>query len=326
MNRVESADHRFPRIIELIARIRGQGPQRIAALAEALDTTEAQLRADVDELLGRVYYRPGGWVDDIPVYLESDTIEIPETTAFKRPIRLSTSESLCTMLALRTAVAQSFHPEQGTLEALLDATERYLAGANWTPETLETVLAADFAPDPVGIRETLIRSARERVPCSITYLKPGQSEAELRTIHPWTLVHSDGVWYSIGWCTLRQDVRQFRVDRILDVIQETGTFTVPDGFDPATELPSLRLRQDSEATSVRVRYSKGASAWIREEARRRGFTCTDLPEGQVEIVHRVGDVAWLVAHVLSTAPSAEVLEPESIRTLVAEAARGMASR
>jgi predicted DNA-binding transcriptional regulator YafY len=318
-----SAETRFPRIIELIARIRGQGPQRMSELARTLDMTEAELRADVNELLGRIYYRPGGWVEDIPVYLEGDTLEIPRASAFGRPIRLSPPESLCVMLALRTAVAQSFQDDPDSLEPLLAATEQYLAGSTWNPDTLETVLAADFAPDAVGIRQTLIRSARERAPCTITYLKPGQPEAEARTIHPWALVHANGAWHSIGWCTLREAVRQFRVDRILDAVQEPGAFTIPEGFDATTELPSLLLQQDESATTVRVRYDASAALWVREDAHRRGFTAEDQPDGQVEIVHRVGDVAWLVHHILSVAPAAEVVEPREVRALVADLAEGL---
>jgi predicted DNA-binding transcriptional regulator YafY len=321
MSPAETAHERFLRIIDLIATIRGRGPQRLADLAEALQLTERQLNADVDELLGRVYYRAGGWVDDIPIYLEGDTIEIPETRAFDRPIRLSTAETLCLMLALRTAVARSYHDgAPGALEPLLEAAEAHLAAADWTPETLETVLAADFTPDPVGIRETLLRCIRERTPCTLTYLKSGGAEAEPRTIHPWALVYANGASYCIGWCTLRAGMRQFRVDRILDAAPDEGTFTVPEDFDPATELPSLQLRNGSEATPVRVRYARGAAPWVREDARRRGFEWTELADGQVEIVHRVGDVTWLLSHILEMAPQAEVLEPVEMRAWVREAA------
>jgi predicted DNA-binding transcriptional regulator YafY len=326
MIRRESAGERLPRIVELVARLRGRGPRQIAALAEELGISEAQLRADVHELMGRIYYRPGGWVEDIQIFLEGDTLEIPRASTFQRPPRLSAPETLCVMLSLRSAVAQSFHGGDPTrLETLLVAAQEYLAGTTWTQETLETLLAVDLSPDPVGIRQTLIRAARQRIPCTITYLKPGQPEAEARTIHPWRLVHASGAWHALAWCTLRNDLRQFRVDRMLDVVLEEGRFEIPEHFDPVRELPSLLLQQDERAVSVRIRYEASAAHWVREDARRRGFEWTDLADGRVEILHRVGDMAWLLHHVLSVAPYAEVVAPPDVRALVCEVAQKLAA-
>jgi predicted DNA-binding transcriptional regulator YafY len=320
----ESAGERFPRIVELIARLRGRGPREIAALADELGISEAQLRADVNELVGRMYYRPGGWVEDIQIFLEGDTLEIPRASTFQRPPRLPAPEMLCVMLALRSAVAQSFHGDPTRLEKLLAAAQEYLAGTTWTQETLETLLAVDLAPDPVGIRQALIRATRQRTPCTITYLKPGQHEAETRTIHPWRLVHANGTWHALAWCTLRNDLRQFRVDRVLDVVPEEGRFEIPEHFDPLRELPSLQLQQDERAVPVRVRYEATSAHWMREDAQRRGFAWTDLDDGRVEILHRVGDMAWLLHHVFSLAPYAEVVEPPDVRALVSEVAQRLA--
>jgi predicted DNA-binding transcriptional regulator YafY len=323
MNRRESAGDRLPRIVELVARLRGRGRRPISELAAELGVSEDQIRADVQELLGRIYYRPGGWIEDIKLIHEGDTLEIPRASTFQRPPRLSASETLCLALALRTAVAQSFHGDATRLERMLDTAQQYLAGTTWTHETLETVLAADLAPDPVGIRQALIRASRKRTPCTITYLKPAQEEAETRTIHPWSLVHAGGAWHVIAWCTIREDIRQFRLDRILDVALEEGRFEVPENFDPASELPSLQLKQDGRATPVRVRYRVESAPWVREDARRRGFPWTDLPDGRVEILHSVGDMAWLLHHILSVAPSAEVVDPPEVRALIAEVARDL---
>jgi predicted DNA-binding transcriptional regulator YafY len=316
MSRRPTADERLIRIVQLITNLRGRGPRRIEDLADELGITPDLLLADVHELLGRIYYRPGGWVEDIQIFLEGDTVTLPRSPAFLRPTRLSTLETLCLVLALGSAVAQSFG-DTARLEKLMAAAQQHLASADWTEQALETVLTADFAPDPVGIRQLLIRASRERTPCTITYLKPGQRDAEVRTIHPLSLVHSGGHWYALAWCTLRDDVRQFRVDRILDGVLEEGTFEIPESMPLHNPLPSYQLQRAEGATMVQVWYDAEAAPWVIEDAARRGFNWVELPDGRVEIVHRVGDVAWLLHHILSLAPAAEVIAPLEVRALVA---------
>lgn len=317
-----TANQQLNRIVHLVSSLQRRGPQRVSDLATGLGITEKELLNDVNQLLGRIYYQPGGWVEDIQLFLEDDTIEVTRAPAFRRPSRLSTAETLCLMLALRSAVAQSFQEDSSRLERLVDAAEQYLAGAAWTSDMLETVYAADLAPDPVGIRQQLIRASREKIPCTITYLKPGQTEAETRTIHPWRIVHLDGQWHALAWCTLRMDVRQFRVDRMLTITYEEGTFEIPADLNSGDQLPSLSLSLHDTTTIARVCYDPNVVPWVTEDAERKGIEWTERPDGRVEILHHVADPDWLLHHVLSSAPGAEVLSPPELRDLVASVAGG----
>ncbi len=44
-------------------------------------------------------------------------------------------------------------------------------------------------------------------------------------------MHRWGWWYAIGYCHLRQAVRSFRVDRILELTLSSQVFQAPAGFD-----------------------------------------------------------------------------------------------
>jgi proteasome accessory factor C len=311
-----TADEQLLRIAQLIAHLRERGPRRIADVAAELDITPAQLLKDVNQLLGRIFYRPGGWAEDIQIFVDGDLIWVTRSSTFQRPARLSTLETLCLMLALDSAPAESFG-DPSRLRKLMQAAQLHLAGVDWTEQALESVLAADFSPDPVGLRQLLIRAAREQIPCTITYLKPGQSEAEVRTIHPRRIIHSEGNWYAMAWCTLRQAMRHFRIDRILDGVLEEGKFEITESMDP-DDLPSEQIQRADGAAIVQVRYDAAAVPWVIEDAKRRGLAWTDVEDGRVEIAHRVGDVAWLVHHVLALAPAAEVVAPKEVRTLIVQ--------
>src|SRR5262245_2638675 len=54
--------------------------------------------------------------------------------------------------------------------------------------------------------------------------RSGQEETE-REIDPYGVVHHRGRWYMVGWCHLRQDVRMFRLDRVLTLEERDETFS-----------------------------------------------------------------------------------------------------
>lgn len=58
----------------------------------------------------------------------------------------------------------------------------------------------------------------------IHYLKKGDAKSQVRTIEPFAIYHNTSEnWVAIAWCRLRNDFRNFRIDRIerLETLKET---------------------------------------------------------------------------------------------------------
>ena len=56
-------------------------------------------------------------------------------------------------------------------------------------------------------------------------------EATERGLDSYGLVCRSGFWYTVGYCHLRQDLRSFRLDRIISVTMHEETFVPPLDFD-----------------------------------------------------------------------------------------------
>lgn len=84
--------------------------------------------------------------------------------------------------------------------------------------------------------QRLSQAVHTRRRIHITYGdKHGKPSA--REVDPYSVVyHHEARWYVVGYCHLRQDLRAFRVDRILAVAILTKTFTPPEDFDGAEYL------------------------------------------------------------------------------------------
>ena len=58
-------------------------------------------------------------------------------------------------------------------------------------------------------------------------------EETVRDVDPYGVVHHRGRWYVVGWCHLRDDVRMFRLDRVLALDPRADTFARPLDFNCA---------------------------------------------------------------------------------------------
>lgn len=85
------------------------------------------------------------------------------------------------------------------------------------------------------------------------YRKGNGTPASSRCIDPYGLVMWKGQWYLSGFCHLRQDIRNFRVDRIIGLQRTGAAFLRPDGFSARDFLLQRLLpatEEDSELTAV----------------------------------------------------------------------------
>lgn len=168
-----------------------------------------------------------------------------------------------------------------------------------------------------------MHAARERRPCALWYVKASAENGSVRVVHPYAIAYAEGAWYAVAWCTREEDVRVFRMDRVLAADVADGSFTVPDDFHVEDYVQDGRVYDGSEGEEVRVRYSARIARWIRERARHGTYEVEDNGCGGVIVRHVVADPSWAVGHVLLYAPEAEVVGPEVVRGLVRERVEGV---
>jgi predicted DNA-binding transcriptional regulator YafY len=317
------ADARMERLLHVLPAASRKGGASLAELAASLHTTTDRIVEDLNEVTARSYYHPGGWPDDVSILLDGDRVRVFHASGFERPARLTARETLCLALALRGSVAAAHLGDGSRRLALLRRVEKHLGDGTWSDEDAAPVHTEDGAPDASGIRETLLGAARDRRPCAIVYAKAGADDMDTRVIHPYVLVHAEGVWYVVGWCAVKNGMRVFRVDRVLQAAEADGRFDVPEDFDPGDYLTPTRVYRAEGDVEVRVRYSPKIARWVRERAAAGMMGWEEESDGSVVLCHRVADPHWVVGHALDYGPEAEILEPEELRALVRDVVERM---
>src|SRR5689334_10722298 len=90
-------------------------------------------------------------------------------------------------------------------------------------------------PELGEIYATLESATRLHKRVTMTYVDATANMKSRRDVDPYALVYREGVWTVVGYCHLRQDIRSFRVDRILEAVQaakpKSPDFERPANFD-----------------------------------------------------------------------------------------------
>lgn len=309
-----------------------EGGADIEDLAGELGVEPRRVLEDLKEVESRSYYLPAGLGDQIQLTVTPERLDVWTTGEFQRPVRLNPREALALELALRVRArptAAGEEPgEEG--EVSFDALRERVVEALRTPaaeegEAPEVALGgAEAGSDP--LRETVQRAVHEGRALELLYRPPGR-EAEEREVGPILLAHAEGRWYLLARDLAAGGQRAYRMDRVVEARESGEEFVAEAEDEEAVErfFQDGRIHDASgpdapEPFEAAVVYSPGIARWIREHG---WENAEELPDGGLRVRHRVLDPEWLLRHVLSYGPDAEILEPEWMRERLVSVVEGM---
>jgi predicted DNA-binding transcriptional regulator YafY len=180
-------------------------------------------------------------------------------------------------------------------------------------------LNGSFAPETLQkLRRAIIQHKTVRFGYHARYRdgQSGANETSVREADPYALMHIGGTWVLIAYCHLRQDRRSFRLDRMETVAILDKTFTRPSDFKFMSD------NDDDLTVMVRALFDHETARWVREAPSFFQVAAEEQPDGLLVTlaVRHPGEVLnWL----LSWGSHVRVLEPESLREMLAHEAQGM---
>ena len=151
----------------------------------------------------------------------------------------------------------------------------------------------------------------------------GGTDQTERTIDPYGVVHHRGRWYVVGWCHLRDDVRMFRLDRVLaleprDIDPHSPINARPVDFDCVEfVLQSLATAPWGWPVEVLLELSL-------EEARRRvspDLGTLEPTAGGVILRTQADPLDWMARELVQIDCPFRILHPPELREAVHRLAR-----
>lgn len=154
------------------------------------------------------------------------------------PLMFSDDEALALTVGLLLVRRSGELVDAATTEGALAKLDRVLPEAvrqqvTALQEALVLEVPAILEPQTrliIGKIAVLSRGVRERRRVWLSYLGRSGRTTE-RELEPYAVVQRGNLWNVVGYCLLRQDVRIFRVDRMVEVTLRDETFSPPEPFD-----------------------------------------------------------------------------------------------
>lgn len=158
----------------------------------------------------------------------------------------------------------------------------------------------------------------------IRYHAFGAEQDSERIIHPYTIFFRQQ-YYVVAWCTARDSIREFRLDRIAEaemletVFEPDSSFSYDDYCQKSWQ--ALKGEKDFQ---VILRFSPAISQFIKEYSGDKADELIDLPDGSLEFHKSVSLLDEIFAWVLSIGPEVEVVAPSELANQIKEAIRKQA--
>jgi predicted DNA-binding transcriptional regulator YafY len=139
----------------------------------------------------------------------------------------------------------------------------------------------------------------------VRYHSFGSDEVTERKVEPYTLIFYGGDWHLVGYCRLRESVRDFRADRIREAEVLEERFQRPVGFS------SDDGGRPHPGQEIRVWIESAAVPWARETPP-FGFQHEEASEGGSVFVVECWELRRLMPWLLGWGASARVLSPPDV--------------
>ena len=288
------------RLFKIIYHLLDKGQATAPELAEKFEVSVRTIYRDIDALSEA----------GIPVYTETGRnggIRLMNHFVLERAIfsEEEKQEILAALQSLEAVKGMHGISTLNKLAGLLDA-----GTENW--------LEADFSrwgncPNDNEKFETLKTAVIRRKCMRITYAGSGGSIGE-RTVQPLKLSYKSRAWYLKAFCTDKQDYRLFKLSRILKWKMLDDTFA-PRKF-PEEEEPEQVIY-----SAVKLCFPKEMAYRVYDE-----FDPSEVKEtekGDLLVTTRIPEGTWIISFLLSFGEKAEVVEPVSLKRVLAEQAKAI---
>jgi len=244
------------------------------------------------------------------------------------PIHLELPEAVALYLAGRLLARYSDRFDTHTVSALAKL-------ANVLPDPMAAHMHATIQRLAIRQRDAQVEQIMEILATAwasqrvvrIQYRGAQSEEPHAYDLWPYFLEASGegNAVYVIGWVTQVNDLRTFKVERILEARLTEETFEPPEDFDGPKLLDSCwGIMYDKKAEKVTLRFAPSATRRIQETVWHPSQGLEVLPDGgcllRLEIAHPEEMIYWI----RGWGSQVEVLEPAWLRAQIAAEAKATA--
>jgi predicted DNA-binding transcriptional regulator YafY len=171
--------------------------------------------------------------------------------------------------------------------------------------------------------QTLLNSIAQKKVINIDYFANHSQEHTKRDIEPIGIFYKDAYWHLIAYCRMRNDYRDFRVDRISHVRITEKHF---DSKHPTLKDYIAQTAKEQELDLVIIRVDKSVYAHLEYQKYYSGFISEKKIGDQIEMTFLTMSLEAFARWFMMFGDKAEIICPDSLKESVSNIAAAIAQR
>jgi len=218
-------------------------------------------------------------------------------------------------------IAKNFQEAMYKIKAVLKCHDReFLDTLEQSISVIASPTVSNFGFPDSHIAEIQMALAARKI-IRIRYHSNYKDQTTDRKVAPLGLVYYSSRWHLIGYCHLREDLRDFRTDRIqsLNILS--------DNYHPEDHPNYLEFLQrmigGTDANEATIRFSKKVTRFIQDQKYHYGFVEEHAEGDVVEMKFITPHYEYLARWLLMFIEEATVVSPPKLQGLVASYSQGL---
>lgn len=297
------SNQRMMRMLAMVPFLQGHAGIPVDELAREFAVTRRQIVNDLSVLmLTGVGELHGELIDVDLVALDDGFVHIRDAEFMPRPLRLTIREATSLIVALRVLRRSAIGDQVTSIDHALEKLETAVGRSIDPP--VEVVIPDG---DP-AVKDAVIDALSRGRRLTIEYANSSRDELTRRQVDPRRVYLDRGQLYLSAWCLLADDVRTFRLDRIVTA-RVTDT---PVGTDHAIDIENEQLSAPAYEVPAVLRVQPEAR-WMVDY-----YDAQVLADDGVVATIRLNgsNIDWLRRLVLGAVGAVAVVEPAELAAAV----------
>lgn len=163
----------------------------------------------------------------------------------------------------------------------------------------------------------LLESIVSKKQIEILYQKPGESKADTRLLEPIGIFYEHDYWYFMAFCYLRNDYRQFRIDRVKQIVNTITSFI--QEHKPLDYFLNEKKQMEVQKTTVKILAPKKSAHYFNWDRNSYGFVSEKTINDKVELTFETTTyLQYFARWFLMYSVEADIVEPPELKQLVAD--------
>lgn len=179
---------------------------------------------------------------------------------------------------------------------------------------LVSINTNDYINDSLNpeVEEKLHNSIQNKRKVRITYRSFGSDKDTLRVIQPYELSINDGALCVVGFCELRNDLRDFRVSRIKNINLLEDTFQIPEDYYSNRSRKKFIHLSGNVIEKIIISFNKTTAKYIMEYEAELADEIVKTEDG-ITFIRNTAITDELVRWILQFGEGAKVISPSHLK-------------